>query len=119
MLEREEALRSKHPGGIRQKIAGIAIAYNLVRKEMERVARELNLPSTRISFRHALMLIRNFYLAAWVTSSGDLPSRLGELGSELRLLVLPERRPERRYKRHVNVKMSNFPRNCRKSASSA
>jgi hypothetical protein len=119
MLEREEALRSKQPEGVRQEIAGIAIAYNLVRKEMERVAQELNLPSIRISFRHALMLIRNFCLAAWATSPGVLPSRLGELDSELRLLVLPERRPERRYKRHVKVKMSNFPRNRGKSAPAA
>jgi hypothetical protein len=86
---------------------------------MERVARELNLPPIRISFRHALMLIRNFCLAAWAASPGVLPSRLGDLDSELRLLVLPERRPQRRYKRHVKVKMSKFPRNRGKSAPAA
>ena len=90
-----------------------------MRKEIERVARELNLPPTRLSFCHTLMLVRNFCLAAWAASPGVLPGRLGELDSELRLLVLPERKPERRYKRHVKVKMSNFPRKRGKSAPAA
>ena len=119
MLEREEALRSKKPEGVLQEVAGIAIAYNLVRVEIQRVAKELGIAPTRISFRHALMLIRNFCLTAWSRSPGALPRRLGGLDAELRLLVLPERRRERRYPRHVKIKMSNYARNRGKSARAA
>lgn len=119
MLEREEALRSRKPDGVRQEVFGIAIAYNLVRKEMERVARNLGIPPTRISFRNALLAIRNFCLWAWSSSPGVLPKLMGTLESELRLLVLPERRAKRRYPRHVKIKMSNYTRNRGKSASAA
>ena len=119
MLEREESLRSKKPDGVLQEVAGIAIAYNLIRVEMSRVAKELNLEPTRISFRHALMLIRNFCVAAWSVPPGELLRRLGSLDADLRLLVLPERRPERRYRRHVKIKMSGYARNRGKSARAA
>lgn len=119
LLEREESLRSRKPAGVLQEVAGIGIAYNLVRVEMERVAQQLNLEPTRISFRHALVLIRNFCLAAWSTSPGAVPRRLGSLDADLRLLVLPERRSERRYPRHVKIKMSNYARNRGKSARAA
>lgn len=119
MLEREEALRSRKPEGVRQEIAGICLAYNLVRVEMARVAAELHLPVARISFRHALVLIRNFSLSAWAASPGVLPRRLGGLSQDMRLLVLPERRPDRRYPRHVKIKMSAYLRNRGKSARTA
>jgi len=116
MLEREEALRSRKPEGVLQEVAGIAIAYNLVRVEMHRVAQELSLEPSRLSFRHALMLIRNFCLVAWSVSPGAVPRRLASLDADLRLLVLPERRSERNYPRHVKIKMSNYARNPGKSA---
>jgi len=119
MLEREEALRSRSPELVRQELYGIAIAYNLVRCEMARVAAELGIPPTRISFRNALLSIRNFCLWAWSSSPGALPRLFGSLDSELRLLVLPERRPDRRYPRHVKIKMSNYARNRGKSARAA
>lgn len=75
LLEREEALRSRKPDGVRQELAGIGIAYNLVRVEMARVATELGIEPTRLSFRHSLMLIRNFCLAVWATSPGAIPRR--------------------------------------------
>ena len=119
MLEREEALRSRKPNGVLQEIAGIALAYNLVRVEMARVAAALGLPASRISFRHALMLIRNFCLGAWAASPGVLPRRIGGLEQDMRLLVLPERRSERRYPRHVKIKMSGYARNRGRSARAA
>ena len=57
---RQEALRSKKPEGVRQEIWGILLAYNLVRKEMLEVAEAAKVPPIRISFRHALQLIRDF-----------------------------------------------------------
>jgi hypothetical protein len=112
MLERQEALRSKLPEGVEQEIWGIAIAYNLVRKEMLAVAEEAGVAPTRISFLHSLQFIRVFcYVEAWTISPGNIPKRLAALRESLHLLILPERRTERRYKRHVKIKMSKFKRN--------
>jgi hypothetical protein len=108
-LEREEALRSRAPERVLQEIWGLAIAYNLVRLHMQHVAQRLSLPPCRISFRHALLLLRGFWLTAWVTAPGNLPRRLDDLHQEIALLVLPPRRP-RRYPRAVKIKMSNYPR---------
>ena len=117
LLEREEALRSKTPRGIRQEIAGVAIAYNLVRVEMARVAHDAGLDPRRISFLHSVQLIRNFCLASWATAPGALPRRLASMERDLRLLILPERRTQRRYPRHVKIKMSNYARNHGRPAS--
>ena len=38
LLDRQESIRSKTPDGVRQELWGIALAYNLVRLEMERAA---------------------------------------------------------------------------------
>jgi hypothetical protein len=108
-LERIETLRSKAPSRVLQELWGLGIAYNLVRQEMLRVANRLALPPRRISFRHSLMLIRNFLVTAWFASPGVLPKRMETLHQEIALLVLPERRP-RRYAREVKIKMSNFPK---------
>ena len=106
-LERSETLRSKSPQRVLQELWGLAIAYNLVRLEMLQVANRLQLPPTRISFRHSLMLVRNFLVTAWLASPGVLPKRLQALHEEIALLVLPKRRP-RRYARAVKIKMSNY-----------
>jgi hypothetical protein len=108
-LEREEALRSKTPARIAQELWGLAIGYNLVRLAMARVAGRIGVPPPRISFRHALQLVRLCWLTGWLASPGVLPRRLETLDEELALLVLPERRP-RRYPRTVKIKMSNYPR---------
>ena len=112
MLERQEALRSKTPEGVRQEIWGILLAYNLVRKQMLAIADEAGLIPTRISFRHTLQLIRLFCLVeAWTMAPGNLPRRLEGFHEMMGLLLLPERRSGRRYKRHVKIKMSGYKRN--------
>lgn len=108
-LEREETLRSRTPERIRQEIWGLAIGYNLVRLEMARVAARAGVAPPRISYRHTLMLIRNFWLAAWLAPPGSLPRRLEALQHELALLLLPARRSKRRFPRAVKIKMSNYP----------
>jgi hypothetical protein len=108
-LEREEALRSRAPERVRQEIWGLAIGYNLVRLEIARVAARAHVTPQRISYRHALMLIRNFWLTAWLAPPGVLPRRLEALHDELALLILPPRRSQRRFPRAVKIKMSNYP----------
>jgi hypothetical protein len=112
MLEREEAIRSKSPAGVRQELWGIALAYNLVRLEMERTAAEAGVPPTRISFVTSLALIREAFLDCSLRSMtpGAIPKYLANLRKNLKRLILPPRRGERTYPRAVKVKMSNYPR---------
>src|SRR5262249_14204162 len=108
-LEREEAhLRSRAPQRVRQELWGLAIGYNLVRLEMERVAQRAAVSPCRISYRPALMLVRNFWVTAWIASPAVLPKRLEALHQELALLILPPRR-SRRFPRAVKIKMTNYP----------
>jgi len=119
MLERKECLRSKKPEGVYQELWGQLLVYNLVRREMLLAAQAHELPPTRISFKSSLLWIRNFWLTAWRTSApGNLPKSLATLRSTLDVLILPERRSERRYPRHVKIKMSNYARNRGKSSRS-
>ena len=67
---------------------------------------------TRISFTHSLRLLRVFCtVLAWTTAPANLPKRLMDLDMSVPLLLLPERRSERRYPRHVKIKMSTYKRN--------
>jgi hypothetical protein len=112
LLEREEAIRSKKPQGVRQELWGIGLAYNLVRLEMERAAEEAGVAPTRMSFVGALALIRNAWLV-WSTPPlvpGRIPEYALDLRRHLKLLLLPERRPGRVYPRAVKIKMSAYNR---------
>jgi hypothetical protein len=112
LLDRQEAIRSKTPDGVRQELWGIALAYNLVRVEMERAAAEAGVPPTRISFVASLAMIRDefMWLASPRVTPGAIPASLQRLRKHLKRLVLPPRRPERSYPRTVKLKMSNYPR---------
>lgn len=116
MLDRKECLRCKSPDRVAQELWGLLLAYNLVRREMLLVATTNKLSPRRISFVSSLMWITNFWIMAWRTSPANVPKHLGEFHSKLKVLFLPERRSERRYPRHVKIKMSNFPRNRGKRA---
>ncbi len=109
MLAREESTRSKSPRGVAQELWGLAIAYNLVRFEAERVAAEAKVPPIRISFVAALNFVESA-LRSWGTDgAGRLPERLIKLREDIGHFVLPERR-DRSYPRAVKIKMSNYPR---------
>jgi IS4 transposase len=111
MIERKECLRSRTPEGVEQEVYGLLLTYNLVRREMLLAARSHDLPPKRISFRASLMWVRNFWHLAWNASPGNIPKHLGHFRSTLDVLILPERRSDRRYPRQVKLKMSNYPRN--------
>jgi hypothetical protein len=114
MLEREETIRSKSPEGVAQEMCGILIAYNLVRLEMERIADELEVPPSRISFIAALRFVREEWHWSWVTRSpGAIPRHISQMRDKIRRFLLPPRRPERSYPRSVKIKMSNYTRKRR------
>lgn len=110
MLERQEAIRSRKPRGVAQELWGVALAYNLVRLEMIRIADEAGVAPNRISFVMALRLIRDEWAWASVTSPGAIPRHLRELRAEVARFVLPPRRTQRTYPRAVKIKMSNYAR---------
>ena len=112
MLARQETIRSKTPQGVRQEIWGIAIAYNLVRLEMERAAAEAKVEPNRISFVYALSLVcREWQRASAPRAAiGNIPRDLATLRLNLKRLVLPSRRPNRSFPRAVKIKMSNYAR---------
>ncbi len=68
-LEREETLRSRTPARVYQEVWGLAIGYNLVRLAMARAAAEVGVLPIRISYRHALMRIREFWRLACTATS--------------------------------------------------
>lgn len=109
MLAREESTRSKSPKGVAQELWGLALAYNLVRFEAERVAAQAGVSPTRVSFTAALNFIESA-LRSWGTeSAGRLPERLVRLREDIGHFILPERR-DRSYPRAVKLKMSNYDR---------
>ena len=116
LLDREEAIRSKSPTAVNQELWGVFLAYNLVRLEMERVADEAGVEPTRISFVAALRLICDEWLWCAIATPGAIPKHLRNLRAELKTLILPLRRSERRYPRAVKIKMSNYARKRRKQS---
>lgn len=115
LLEREECIRSQKPDGVRQEIWGILLAYNLVRVEIEVIARQAKVPPARISFLESLRLIRDEWMWLAIANAGTLPKRLIDLRASIKRYVLPERRPKRRFPRAVKLKMSNYDRKRPKS----
>lgn len=111
MLERLETIRSESPERVKQEVWGLAVGYNLIRREMEAAASAWKVPPRRISFRWSLRLIRDLFMWASTASPGSLPKMLKKLRIDMEDFILPPRRSSRRYKRHVKIKMSNYARN--------
>lgn len=109
LLDREETIRSQKPDGVEQEVWGILLAYNLVRLEMESIAKEADVEPTRISFVEALRLMRDEWEWLSVTSPGAIPKRLEAMRRNVKRYLLPPRRP-RRFPRVVKIKMSNYDR---------
>lgn len=109
LLDREEAIRSKKPDGIRQELWGILLVYNLVRLEMEALAKLAKIPPTRISFIESLRLMRSEWDWLSFTSPGAIPKRLTTLRENLKRYILPLRR-ERAFPRAVKIQTSKFHR---------
>jgi hypothetical protein len=118
MLERLETIRSKSPPAVNQEMWGLLIAYNLVRLEMQRLAGELGVVPTRVSFVASLRHCVEQWHLATILSPGTIPSHLATATDRMRTFVLPKRRPERVYPRAVKLKMSNYDRKVPTTVSS-
>jgi hypothetical protein len=113
-LEREETLRSKSPERVRQELWGLFIAYNLVRRQIEKFATAHAIHPLRVSFRATLLLVRNTCICA-ASGVGSVRKLIDEMNAQMALLVLPERR-QRRYARTVKIKMSKYKRNSKRGS---
>ena len=115
LLEREETIRSKSPEMVAQELWGILVAYNLVRLEMERIADEIDVSPSRISFVEAVRFIREQWQWAAITGTpGAIPKRLAIHARQdpavlAALTALRTELPTRR-----KTQMSNYARNRRK-----
>lgn len=118
MLERLETIRSKSPVAVAQEMWGLLIAYNLIRLEMQRIAFELNVHPTRISFVAALRECVIQWQSAATASPGSVPARFASVTDRMRNFVLPPRRPKRVFPRAVKIKMSNYARKVPTNSSS-
>jgi hypothetical protein len=110
MLERQEAIRSRTPPGAMQELWAIGLVYNLIRLEMEQVAKQADVAPTRISFILSMRYIRDEWEWSVISKSpGAIPAHLRRLRDELTRFVLPPRRL-RYFPRAVKIKMSGYAR---------
>lgn len=116
LLEREEAIRSRTQEGVYQELWGILLAFNLVRLEMQNIAKEANVPPTRISFMMATRYIRDEWSWCAIGAPGSIPKKLHNMRKRVARFVLEPRRSERRCPRAVKIKMSKYPKKQRTSA---
>jgi hypothetical protein len=110
MLENRESIRSKSPERVEQEVLGVLLAYNLIRLEMAHIARQADVLPTRISFAATLEIMTPEWFFLANMTAGAIPARLATLEARLARMLLPERRPERRYPRTVKIKMSGYNR---------
>lgn len=108
-LEGIFVLRSRSPDGVRQELWGTLLAYNLIRLEMQAIARQANVPPRRVSFVQSLRLIRDEWLWLGDTRSpGAIPKQLARLRRELTRLILPPRRKRPIQPRHVKPRPRRY-----------
>jgi hypothetical protein len=105
-LDREESLRSQSPEMVKQEVWGLCLAYNLVRRQMERVAKEQGVEPNRVSYRNALLLVQNTCLCA-AMGAGSAAGLVESMNANMALLILPERR-DRTYPRQIKIKSSHY-----------
>lgn len=111
LRDRALTLRSKTPDLVKQEFYGLLLAHNLVRVEMARVAVLLRVPPTRISFHRALSIVADHLR---VTAAATPPSKWADrhvlLRSELKFLLLPERRTGRAFPRVMKMPIGRYAR---------
>jgi hypothetical protein len=114
-------LRSQSPVGVVQELYGLLLAHYAVRALMHEAACRIAVDPDRLSFTHALEVLRDAIPEFQMTRAEQLPHLLARLLRDLAVPLLPPRRP-RASPRVVKRKMSKFKRKrpehrpCRKLA---
>lgn len=113
MLQSELTLRSRTVEGVKQELWGVLITYNLIRLEMDHIAKQADVAPSCISFVMAMRFIRDEWSWCALASPGSIPKKLHRMRERITDFVLPARRSERRYPRAVKIKLSNYPKKRR------
>jgi Transposase DDE domain len=105
----QRPLRSKSPTAVNQELWGALIAYNLVRLEIERIAKEAKVEPLRISFTMVYFWIMDEWIWCVCATPGAIPRHLKNLRAKVKEFILPKRK-KRSFPRAVKIKMSNYAR---------
>jgi hypothetical protein len=100
-------LRSLKPVGVIQELYGLLLAHYAVRVLMHEAALQANLDPDRLSFVHALEVVRDAVPEFQLVVPEQMPLLYERLLQDIAAKRLPERRP-RSNPRVVKRKMSNF-----------
>lgn len=100
-------LRSQRPVGVVQELYGVLLAHYALRVLMHKAAMHAGLDPDRVSFVHALEVMRDAIAEFQMTTVEQLPQLLRRVLCDMVAKVLPPRRP-RVNPRVVKRKMSNF-----------
>lgn len=107
MLEDSVLLRSLSTVGVNQEIWGILMAYNLIRVEISRIAKEANVSPLRISFVMAMRDIQDELLWCAMGTPGSIPKKLRAMRERVKRYILPEKR-KRPKNRSVRISKTRY-----------
>ena len=103
-------LRSKKPEMVRQELWGLLVAYNLIRMMMLDAVKDMpELSPSRLSFGLCMRHIIVFFLTTLPETVTKLPAHYEYLMESLRMMRLPDKRPDRYYPRVVRKDRLNTP----------
>jgi hypothetical protein len=84
-------VRSKTPDGVIQELFATVLGYDAVRALMVRSAQQANLDPDRLSFVHAICLLRTATPIAQVLDPSSLPEQMEHLLTSMREVQVPQR----------------------------
>ena len=103
-------LRSKKPEMVRQELWGLLVAYNLIRMMMLDAVKDMpELSPSRLSFGLCMRHIIVFFLTTLPETVTKLPAHYEYLMESLRMMRLPDKRPDRYYPRVVRKRPTKYP----------
>jgi len=102
-------LRSRTPCGILQEIYGVLVAYNAVRFLIHEAALSVDIDSRRLSFIHAVRVLRETAPLLRAALAARLPTLYAGMIAHIAQGRLPPR-DNRVNPRVIKKKMSNFPK---------
>lgn len=108
-LDRLVHLRSRTPCGVLQELYGILLAYNAVRYFMHVAALSVDIDPRRLSFIHAVRVLRETTTLMRAAPAARLPTLYTGMIAHIAQGVLPLR-DNRINPRVIKKKMSNFPK---------
>ncbi len=102
-----QPLRSRTPLGVLQELYGLVLAHYAIRAVMHQAAQQADVAPDRLSFVHALRILRNAVFEFQIMADDQRPAGYQRLWRDIAHYQLPER-DNRCHPRVVKRKMSTF-----------